>query len=219
MVPPRCPERWHTDVEGADGIPAASLGASPPRHRAGRRRPVTSSAPTSGSCSTAPARWRRSPGTSVSGFDGFFASQRATGGEATVTVVQFDDHDPPRRDRRRSAPRRRAFDRRPLRAARHRRRCTTPSGCSSTAPSAAAATPPTSSSSSSPTAPRTPAGSGPSSGCSPASATLRDRGWTFVFLGANQDSYASGGGLGVRPATRATSRPSPIGVQAAYSGL
>ena len=30
----------------------------------------------------------------MSGFDRFFAGQRAVGGEATVTVVQFDGEDP-----------------------------------------------------------------------------------------------------------------------------
>ena len=48
---------------------------------------------------------------------------------------------------------------------------------------------------------------------------LRERGWTFVFLGANQDSYASGGGLGVRHGNTSNFMPDAAGVQAAYSGL
>jgi hypothetical protein len=48
---------------------------------------------------------------------------------------------------------------------------------------------------------------------------LRDRGWTFVFLGANQDSYATGGDVGFSAGNTSNFTSSPIGVQAAYSGL
>ena len=48
----------------------------------------------SGSCSIAPARWPTIAADVVTGFDRFFADQREVAGDATVTIVQFDDHDP-----------------------------------------------------------------------------------------------------------------------------
>src|SRR5262245_42450040 len=48
---------------------------------------------------------------------------------------------------------------------------------------------------------------------------LRDRGWTFVFLGANQDSYAAGGALGVGAGNVSNFAPSPDGLAATYVGL
>ena len=50
-------------------------------------------------------------------------------------------------------------------------------------------------------------------------ATLRDRGWTFVFLGANQDSYASGAQIGLQSGNVSNFEASPVGVAAAYDGL
>ena len=48
---------------------------------------------------------------------------------------------------------------------------------------------------------------------------LRDRGWTFVFLGANQDSYATGGGLGVDAGNVSNFVTSADGVSSTYDGL
>jgi hypothetical protein len=48
---------------------------------------------------------------------------------------------------------------------------------------------------------------------------LRARGWTFVFLGANQDSYASGGAVGFQAGNVSNFEASPDGVHAAYDGL
>ena len=64
---------------------------SPPAGAAG---PAQRAAPTSGSCSTAPGRWQSIARDVVDGFDRFFAEQREVAGDATVTVVQFDDQDP-----------------------------------------------------------------------------------------------------------------------------
>ncbi len=41
---------------------------------------------------------------------------------------------------------------------------------------------------------------------------LQDRGWTFVFLGANQDSYAEGGRLGFADGSTSNFAASPDGV-------
>jgi ADP-ribosylglycohydrolase len=49
--------------------------------------------------------------------------------------------------------------------------------------------------------------------------TLRARGWTFVFLGANQDSYASGGAVGFQAGNVSNFEASADGVHAAYDGL
>ena len=49
---------------------------------------------------------------------------------------------------------------------------------------------------------------------------LQDRGWTFVFLGANQDSYAEGGALGFADGQHVELRSRrPASVAAAYAGL
>lgn len=50
-------------------------------------------------------------------------------------------------------------------------------------------------------------------------ADLRDRGWTFVFLGANQDSYAEAGSLGIASGSTSNFRPTPSNVASAYVGL
>jgi ADP-ribosylglycohydrolase len=49
--------------------------------------------------------------------------------------------------------------------------------------------------------------------------TLQDKGWTFVFLGANQDSYAEAGSLGLQSGSVSNFRPTAAGVGAAYAGL
>ena len=48
---------------------------------------------------------------------------------------------------------------------------------------------------------------------------LRARGWTFVFLGANQDSYASGDAVGLQAGNVSNFQPDAPGVAAAYDGL
>ena len=48
---------------------------------------------------------------------------------------------------------------------------------------------------------------------------LQDRGWTFVFLGANQDSYASAGSLGISSGSISNFDATPRSVAAAYGGL
>jgi ADP-ribosylglycohydrolase len=48
---------------------------------------------------------------------------------------------------------------------------------------------------------------------------LQDKGWTFVFLGANQDSYAEGGRLGFSYGSTSNFKADRAGVQAAFSGL
>ncbi len=50
-------------------------------------------------------------------------------------------------------------------------------------------------------------------------AKLRDAGWTFVFLGANQDSYAAGAGLAMAAGNVSNFRPDAAGTAAAYAGL
>jgi hypothetical protein len=48
---------------------------------------------------------------------------------------------------------------------------------------------------------------------------LRDRGWTFVFLGANQDSYEAGAGLSMVDGNVSNFAPNAASVAATYSGL
>ena len=48
---------------------------------------------------------------------------------------------------------------------------------------------------------------------------MQDKGWTFVFLGANQDSYAEGGRLGFSSGSTSNFKADRVGVQAAFSGL
>jgi Mg-chelatase subunit ChlD len=50
-------------------------------------------------------------------------------------------------------------------------------------------------------------------------AKLRKAGWTFVFLGANQDSYEAGAGLAMAAGNVSNFAPSPGGMAAAYDGL
>ena len=50
-------------------------------------------------------------------------------------------------------------------------------------------------------------------------ADLRARGWTFVFLGANQDSYEAGGRMSMPAGNVSNFRADEMGVSAAYSGL
>ena len=48
---------------------------------------------------------------------------------------------------------------------------------------------------------------------------LQQRGWTFVFLGANQDSYDVGGGMAVPAGNVSNFRADADGVAASYDGL
>ncbi len=49
-------------------------------------------------------------------------------------------------------------------------------------------------------------------------AKLTARGWTFVFLGANQDSYAEAGDLGMVAGSTSNFLANPQGVHAAFAG-
>ncbi|HTN79694.1 MAG TPA: ADP-ribosylglycohydrolase family protein [Acidimicrobiales bacterium] len=48
---------------------------------------------------------------------------------------------------------------------------------------------------------------------------LQAKGWTFVFLGANQDSYLEAGSFGIAPGSVSNFRATPSSVAAAYAGL
>jgi len=50
-------------------------------------------------------------------------------------------------------------------------------------------------------------------------AMKKERGWTFVFLGANQDSFATGGDLGVAKAATTNWQASQSGTMHAYKSL
>ena len=50
-------------------------------------------------------------------------------------------------------------------------------------------------------------------------AGLREAGWTFVFLGANQDSYATGSAIGVGAGNTSNYTASPTGVLTTHRGL
>jgi len=50
-------------------------------------------------------------------------------------------------------------------------------------------------------------------------ADLRQRGWTFVFLGANQDSYEAGNLMSMPAGNVSNFRADESGVHAAYTGL
>ena len=50
-------------------------------------------------------------------------------------------------------------------------------------------------------------------------AKLRDRGWTFVFLGANQDSYAVGDQMAMPAGNVSNFRPDEDGMVATYADL
>jgi Mg-chelatase subunit ChlD len=158
----------------------------------------------------------------VQGFDEFFAEQRKQVGEATVTLVQFDGHDP--HDV--------LVDAKPMSAVRSIADRFTPRGMTplydaigmllDRAEARVART-----------------------GADPADqlvvmmtdglentsrkwtaqaiferiAGLRQSGWTFVFLGANQDSYATGSAMGVVAGNTSNFTASPESVLATSRGL
>ena len=154
----------------------------------------------------------------VTGFDRFFAEQRAAGGEATVTIVQFDGDDPHEV----------IVDARPLDAVRSIRDRFEPRGCTPLYDAIELLLD------------RAEARRGDpadqlvvilTDGLENAShrtnrdgvfrrvTRLRDAGWTFVFLGANQDSYAAGGAMGMHAGNVSNFFSDAPGVDAAYSGL
>jgi hypothetical protein len=154
----------------------------------------------------------------VVGFDRFFAEQRQVAGDATVTVVQFDDHDP--HDV--------IVDARPLAEVRSIADRFEPRGATPLYDALGRLLD------------RVEARGGDDAdqlvvvmtdGMENASrrwdqptlfrriSDLRDRGWTFVFLGANQDSYEAGGALGVGAGNVSNFAPSADGMAATYSGL
>ena len=47
----------------------------------------------------------------------------------------------------------------------------------------------------------------------------QDDGWTFVFMGANQDSYATGGDLGIDPGNTQNYRGDGMGTRAVWNNL
>jgi len=154
----------------------------------------------------------------VSGFDEFFTKQRAGLGEATVTVVQFDDKDPHDvivdglpldrvpsiRDRYQPRGLTPLYDAVGLLLDRAERR----GGDDADQLMVIL-----------------------SDGMENAStkwtrhdlfdriADLRQRGWTFVFLGANQDSYKTGLRMAMPAGNVSNFRADESGVRAAYSGL
>ena len=154
----------------------------------------------------------------VGGFDAFFAEQRGQPGTATVTLIQFDDHDPhevlvdarPLDSVRSIAGRFRARGATPLYDAigylldRAERRAGNPADQLVVIYT---------------------------DGLENAShhwtarevfsriTRLQEAGWTFVFLGANQDSYATGSGLAMRAGNTSNFAASPGSVAASYRGL
>lgn len=157
----------------------------------------------------------------VRGFDGFFAEQRRVEGSARVTVVQFDDRDP--HDV--------LVDAEPLHLVRSLSGRFQPRGNTPLYDAIAALLD---------RAERhVAAGAHPADqlmviltdGMENASrewnaqrinsriAGLRAAGWTFVFLGANQDSYAVGAQMAMAAGNVANFAPSPAGVAAGYGGL
>ena len=158
----------------------------------------------------------------VRGFDEFFAEQRAQEGDATVTLIQFDDQDP--HDV--------LVDARPLRKMRSIRGRFEPRGCTPLYDAIGRLLD---------RAERRLArhGANPADqlvviftdGLENASrhwnaqtinariADLRKAGWTFVFLGANQDSYATGGQMAMAAGSTANFAASPASVAASYRGL
>jgi ADP-ribosylglycohydrolase len=156
-------------------------------------------------------------GAVVEGFDGFFAEQATVGGDAVATVVQFDSEDPHEV----------LLDGVPVpqvpRLQGYRPRGGTPlyDALSDLLDRAEAA-----------------AGDGAdqlvvvlTDGLENAShrATrddvfgrvrgLQERGWTFVFLGANQDSYAEGGHLGMAAGNTSNYWADDAGVDRAWRGM
>jgi hypothetical protein len=157
----------------------------------------------------------------VRGCDEFFAEQRRQEGDATVTLVQFDDHDP--HDV--------LVDAQPIDQVRSIRGRFEPRGCTPLYDAIGRLLDRAER--------RLAAGGDPADqlvviytdGLENAShdwtaqrifdriSQLRQAGWTFAFLGANQDSYATGGQMAMAAGNVANFAPSPAGVAASYRGL
>lgn len=154
----------------------------------------------------------------VGGFDAFFAEQRVQPGDATVTLVQFDDRDPHEV----------LVDSRPIDtvhsiAGRLRPRGTTPLydaigylldraerfGGNPADQLVVIYTDGLENASRKWTASR----------IFSRITRLQDAGWTFVFLGANQDSYTTGRTLAMSAGNTANFAASPESVAASYRGL
>jgi hypothetical protein len=154
----------------------------------------------------------------VIGFDRFFADQRTVSGDASVTVVQIDDQDP--HDV--------IVDGRPISAVGSIRDRFQPRGCTPLYDAIGLLLD---------RAERR-GGDGAdqlvvimTDGLENASrrfdqkslfqriGTLRDRGCTFVYLGANQDSYAAGAAFSVHDGNVSNYSSTPDGIAATYSGL
>ena len=154
----------------------------------------------------------------VAGFDRFFDEQRKQAGEATVTIVQFDD----------AEPHDVLVDAKPLAKVRSIADRFEPRGMTPLYDAIGRLLD------------RAERGKGDAAdqlvvvltdGMENASHTwtqkqlferigaLRAAGWTFVFLGANQDSYAAGAGLSMAAGNVSNFRPDAAGTAAAYAGL
>jgi Mg-chelatase subunit ChlD len=154
----------------------------------------------------------------VTGFDRFFAEQRSVASTATVTVVQFDDEQP--HDV--------IIDRRPLDTVTSIRDRFAPRGMTPLYDATARLLD------------RAEAHRGDpddqlvvilTDGMENAShewtrdtlfrriSRLRSKGWTFVFLGANQDSYAAGSQMAMPLGNVSNFRPDAAGVAAMTTGL
>ena len=154
----------------------------------------------------------------VRGFDRFFKEQRKQGGEATVTIVQFDDQEP--HDV--------LVDGRPLDKVRSIAERFVPRGMTPLYDAIGLLL----------DRAEQRGGDGAdqlvvilTDGMENAShqwtqkklfkriAKLRTAGWTFVFLGANQDSYEAGAALSMAAGNVSNFRPDSQGTAAAYAGL
>jgi ADP-ribosylglycohydrolase len=154
----------------------------------------------------------------VSGFDGFFRRQREVAGEATVTVVQFDNAEPHkvlvdalpvaqvpsiagRFEPRGMTPLYDAIGLLLDRAERH--------GGDDADQLVVILTDGYENAS----------GEWTSTSIHQRIEQLKARGWTFVFLGANQDSYATGAAMAMSAGNVSNFAPSESGVAATYDGL
>ncbi len=216
------PARWVNETEGADAFRVlarriASHTAPDDRRRV--RTPATTEAGAdiwflldrSGSMASIAEDV-------VAGFDRFFAEQRAIAGDATVSIVQFDGEDP--HDV--------LVDARPLKKVRSIADRFEPRGMTPLYDAVGLLLD------------RAEDRGGDDAdqlvviltdGCENAShrwdqrslfkriSRLQARGWTFVFLGANQDSYDAGAGVGLQAGNVSNFRADAVGVAASYTGL
>ncbi len=154
----------------------------------------------------------------VIGFDRFFAEQRGTSGEAIVTLVQFDDHDP--HDV--------LVDARPIDAVRSIRERFAPRGATPLYDAIELLLDRAEARGGVPADQLVVVLTDGEENASQRSdrdrvfrrvGRMRDAGWTFVFLGANQDSYLAGGAMGMHAGNVSNFHPDAPGVDAMYGGL